>query len=199
MGQAGGFLGAQLAAGLAVLVSLPNTAECVKVGMAAMPLVVLYPTAKRWTGHPQLVLGLTFNWGCFVGWTAATGVIDPLPCLPMYAAGVGWTLLYDTLYAHQDKVDDREVGVKSTALTWGDTKAPLYASASAFGLGMVAQGVVCDVASPYYGFLALATSHLLWQVRTADLDDPENLGERFKSNQTVGALVTAGCLAGVFF
>ena len=76
--QALGFLGAQLTTGLAVLLSLPHVDNCVTIGMASMPLVVAYPLMKRFTNYPQFVLGLTFNWGVLVGWTAVTWPVSDL-------------------------------------------------------------------------------------------------------------------------
>ena len=70
---------------------------------------------------PQLVLGLTFNWGALLGYSAATGgTVDYGVCLPLYGGCVAWTLLYDTLYAHQDKKDDSKLKLRSSALTLGD-------------------------------------------------------------------------------
>ncbi|KAJ2718106.1 Para-hydroxybenzoate--polyprenyltransferase, mitochondrial precursor (PHB:polyprenyltransferase), partial [Coemansia sp. Benny D115] len=98
------FLGAQLAAGLAVLVQLnPYT---IVFCLGSMPLVIMYPFMKRITYWPQLVLGLAYNWGALAGWSAVAGGIDWTVALPLYAAGVSWTLVYDTIYGHQDKRDD---------------------------------------------------------------------------------------------
>lgn len=66
-----------------------------------MGLVCTYPLFKRITWWPQLVLGLTFNWGALLGWAAVTGSQAWSTTLPLYAAGVSWTLVYDTIYAHQ--------------------------------------------------------------------------------------------------
>src|SRR5438045_8313561 len=73
---------------------------------------------KRITYWPQLFLGLNFNWGALLGWAAVTGSIS-WPALLLYAGGICWTLGYDTIYAHQDKLDDARIGVKSTALRLG--------------------------------------------------------------------------------
>lgn len=70
------------------------------VGVSSIILVVSYPLAKRYTYWPQVVLGLTFNWGALLGWAAATGDISLAPLL-LYLAGINWTLVYDTIYAHQ--------------------------------------------------------------------------------------------------
>jgi 4-hydroxybenzoate polyprenyltransferase len=100
VGEAVGFLGAQLSAGLAVLLALPPYA--VGLGFCSVPLFSLYPLAKRFTAYPQAVLGLTFNWGALMGLAATHGALMAWPvALPLYAGGVWWTLLYDTIYAHQ--------------------------------------------------------------------------------------------------
>ena len=112
------FLGAQLTLGLGVLLQLNEFS--VALGAASLPLVAAYPLMKRVTNWPQAFLGLTFNWGALLGWAAAHGSLDLPATLPLYASGVCWTLLYDTVYAHQDKGDDVKVGVKSTALHFGD-------------------------------------------------------------------------------
>lgn len=76
--------------------------------------------------QPQAFLGLTFNWGVLLGYAAVHGSLDLSLVLPLYAHGICWTLVYDTIYAHQDKTDDIVVGIKSTALLFGDqTKAYL--------------------------------------------------------------------------
>jgi 4-hydroxybenzoate polyprenyl transferase len=122
--QAAQFLLLQLMAGLCVLLSLPHVDDCVLWGIASLPLVGVYPLMKRYTHFPQVVLGMTFNWGAILGWVAVRGggeYIDWSIVGPLYVAGIAWTVVYDTLYAHQDKKDDRKLGLKSTALTFGDT------------------------------------------------------------------------------
>jgi 4-hydroxybenzoate polyprenyltransferase len=99
-----------------------------------MGLVVTYPLMKRITYWPQFFLGLAFNWGALVGYSAVLGYCEWSVALPLYVAGIAWTLVYDTIYAHQDKVDDVTVGVKSTALLFGDkTKQYLTVFAIIFG------------------------------------------------------------------
>lgn len=103
-----GYLGLNLAAGLTVLVSL-NT-NSILLGFCSMPLVIAYPLMKRITYAPQFVLGLTFNWGALIGWTAVHGSCSWEHVLPLYGAGVCWTLVYDTLYGYQDRKDDKKLG-----------------------------------------------------------------------------------------
>ncbi|KAB2624067.1 4-hydroxybenzoate polyprenyltransferase [Pyrus ussuriensis x Pyrus communis] len=91
------------------------------LGASSLLLVFSYPLMKRFTFWPQAYPGLTFNWGALLGCAAVKGSVDPTVVLPLYFSGVCWTLLYDTIYAHQDKKDDLKVGVKSTALRFGDS------------------------------------------------------------------------------
>ncbi|KYO42726.1 4-hydroxybenzoate polyprenyltransferase, mitochondrial [Alligator mississippiensis] len=115
------FLGGQLSLALCVLLCLNYYS--IALGAASLSLVITYPLMKRITYWPQLVLGLTFNWGALLGWSAIKGSCDWSVCLPLYFSGVMWTLIYDTIYAHQDKRDDVVIGVKSTALRFKeDTK-----------------------------------------------------------------------------
>jgi len=192
------FLGLQLSAGLGVLLSLPNMQYCLILGISSLPLVATYPLMKRYTNWPQLFLGMTFNWGAFMGWAASHGSLDPSVVLPLYASGVCWTLVYDTLYAHQDKVDDAKLGLKSTALHFGErTKPTLYGFSSMTFIGWNLAGFGAGFSEPVYYIGSFAAfSHLLWQIYSADLEDPENLAYRFKSNNHVGGIMFASCVAG---
>ena len=71
------------------------------LGASSLSVVTVYPLMKRLTDWPQAVLGLAFNWGALLGWSAVAGSTDWSICLPLYAGGVFWTLVYDSIYAHQ--------------------------------------------------------------------------------------------------
>lgn len=130
------FLGVQLSAGLAVLVNL--NLYSILLGASSLSVVVLYPLMKRVTYWPQLVLGFAFNWGAMLGWSAVAGAVDWAVVLPLYAGSILWTLVYDTIYAHQDKTDDVQAGVKSTALLFGDKTKPVLSTFSAGTIGLFA-------------------------------------------------------------
>ena len=192
------FLGAQLALGLGVLVQLNDYSKI--LGASSLALVAAYPAMKRITNYPQAFLGLTFNWGALLGWAAVHGSCDWGAVLPLYASGVAWTLVYDTIYAHQDKHDDAKVGIKSTALHFGkDTKKYLGAFALAGTSALCASGAYVGLDYPFYVGVATATSHLFWQIATVDLDDREDCAAKFRSNSTYGALVFAGIVSGKVF
>ncbi|KAL2132820.1 hypothetical protein VTI74DRAFT_3252 [Chaetomium olivicolor] len=113
------FTGAQLLAGLAVLLQFP--ASCFWYATPSLLLVATYPLAKRVTYYPQFVLGLTFSWGAIMGFPAlgvdllANGAACAGAGL-LYASNVAWTVLYDMIYAHMDIKDDAKAGIKSIAL-----------------------------------------------------------------------------------
>src|SRR5918994_4127209 len=188
------FLALQLLVGLLVLLSFSGFT--IGLALAVMPLVLIYPLMKRITWWPQACLGLTFNWGALVGWSAVTGGLAA-PALTLYVAGFLWTLGYDTIYAHQDKVDDALIGVKSSARFLGAAKPRwlwcFYAAALAL-IGMA--GWLAQMGPRLYLVLALAGAHLAWQVHTLDLDDPRSCLLRFRSNREFGALVFLALLAG---
>jgi 4-hydroxybenzoate polyprenyltransferase len=148
--QAWAFVVVCCAVSFGILITLPPTA--VLLGVLSLGLVAAYPFMKRITWWPQAWLGLTFNWGALLGFAAATGAGPALwrgmapyvvstgdvgflmraladsalawPAGLLYAAGVFWTLGYDTIYAIQDLEDDALAGVKSSARRLGG-QAPL--------------------------------------------------------------------------
>eukprot|EP00946_MAST-07B_sp_MAST-7B-sp1_P000122 g122.t1 len=184
------FLGAQLSCGLAVLMQL-NTYSIV-LGAASLGLVVTYPLAKRFTDFPQAVLGLTFNWGALLGWSAVHGSCEWSIVLPLYASGVAWTLVYDTLYAHQDKIDDRRLGLRSTALFFGESRSALYGFAGVSTTALLVCGASAGLSWPFYCGAVGAGMHMVWQIYSADFDDRKNLNQRFVSNNYVGAMIMSG-------
>lgn len=93
------FLGGLLTTSLGILFQL--NWPCVALGFLSMIPVICYPLAKRYTYWPQSILGLTFNYGALMGYTAVTGHLDPSVTLPLYLSAFCWTMVYDTVYAHQ--------------------------------------------------------------------------------------------------
>jgi 4-hydroxybenzoate polyprenyltransferase len=167
----------------------------VALGASSLLLIAFYPFAKRYTFWPQAVLGLTFKWGALVGWAAVTGALG-LPALVLYAGSVLWTIGYDTIYAHQDKEDDLLVGVKSTALRFGEATARWVASFYAGAVALWgAAGVLAGAGVMFLLALAAAAAQLAWQLRALDIDDPGDCLRRFKSNRIVGWLLLGGLAA----
>ncbi len=188
------FATAQSLVGLAVLVQLPPLA--ILVGLASVPLVLVYPLMKRITWWPQAVLGITFNWGVLVGYAAAAGGLDAAALL-LYAAGIAWTLGYDTIYAHQDKEDDRRVGVRSSALRLGPRTLPwLVVFYAATLLLLAAAGALAGTGVGFWLALPAVAWSLARQLRSLDLDDPADCIRRFRMNRLTGLLVAAALVVG---
>ncbi|XP_032354958.1 4-hydroxybenzoate polyprenyltransferase, mitochondrial isoform X2 [Camelus ferus] len=189
------FLGGQLTLALGVLLCLNYYS--IALGAASLLLVITYPLMKRITYWPQLALGLTFNWGALLGWSAIKGSCDPSVCLPLYFSGIMWTLIYDTIYAHQDKRDDALIGLKSTALRFReDTKQWLSGFSVAMLGALSLVGVNSNQTAPYYAALAAVGVHLVHQIYTLDIHRPEDCWEKFTSNRTIGLMLFLGIVLG---
>ncbi len=106
------FLATLLLFGLLILLQFNMTT--ILLGLLSLPLITTYPLMKRITWWPQAFLGLTFNFGALMGYSAIYGSVDAAALL-LYISGFFWTIAYDTIYAHQDKDDDIMAGIKSTA------------------------------------------------------------------------------------
>ena len=165
------------------------------LGVSSLGLIAIYPFFKRFTFWPQVVLGLTFKWGALVGWAAVYGELSTAP-LVLYAGCVLWTIGYDTIYAHQDKEDDALLGLKSTALRFGDATQDWVGGfyAGAVVLWAVA-GFLAGAHLIFFTALAIVAIALAWQVTTLDIDDPANCLRRFRSNRDVGWGLFLGLIA----
>lgn len=192
--QAKLFMGAQIGVGAAVLLALAEPFAWA-VGIASLVVVAVYPFMKRITSWPQSVLGLAFSWGALMGWAAAFGRLDA-PALLLYAGSILWVIGYDTIYAHQDREDDAIVGVRSTALLFGE-RTPLFLSlfyAAAVAMFALALWSLGAPLLAYAGLAAFAL-HLVWQLRRLDIADPDLCLALFKSNRDAGLIFLAGLMA----
>lgn len=188
------FMVLQALIGLVVLLQFEPFA--IWVGIASLGVVAVYPFMKRVTDWPQAVLGLAFNWGALLGWAAVRGEIG-WPAVCLYVAGILWTLGYDTIYAHQDKDDDRIVGVRSTALRLGTaTRSWLVRFYAGALILMGIAGTLVGLGWPFTLGLAVAAVHAGWQIGTLDIDDARNCLAKFRSNRDFGLIVFAAIVLG---
>jgi 4-hydroxybenzoate polyprenyltransferase len=135
-----------------------------------------------------------------MGFTAATGMVFPLLLVPLYFAGIAWTLHYDTIYAHQDKTDDLLVGIRSTALRLGkDTKLWLRAFSIGTLSHLITAGLSVDQTWPYYLGLIGVGYHLHRQIETVDLNKSESCWSTFASNRITGLIILTSILVGNLF
>jgi len=190
--QATIFMLAQALVGLLVLIQFNRFT--VLTGIASLLVVVIYPFMKRVTYWPQILLGLAFSWGALMGWPAAFGRLD-WPALVLFAGSICWVIGYDTIYAHQDREDDLLIGVKSTALLFGESTPSMLAgfySAAVLLIGaagfMAGGGIIFAI-----GLIAFG-AHLAWQVTRLDIDDPAHCLALFKSNRDAGLILFAAML-----
>ena len=182
--------------GFAVLLSF--NAATIWIGLTSLLLVAVYPFMKRVTYWPQIFLGLAFNWGALLGWTAVRGELAA-PAVFLYLGGIAWTLGYDTIYAHQDKEDDILVGVKSTALRFGAASGRWIAGFyGVLLLALAAAGHLAKLSPLFWIGLVAVAGHLVRQLRAVDFDDPASCLRVFKSNHATGAIVFATLLIGAW-
>ncbi len=175
--------------GLGLLWLLPGQAQL--VALASLLLVAAYPFMKRITWWPQLWLGLTFNWGVPVGWAAAdpaTRAAFPV-MLAVYAAGIFWTLGYDSIYAVQDIEDDELAGVKSSARAMGPWLKPGLLLFYAMTILLLALALWWSAPRWLLPALLPAAAQLLWQAATLAPNDVHSALDRFRSNRLAGALL----------
>jgi 4-hydroxybenzoate polyprenyltransferase len=187
------FLVLQLTAALGILLSFNRFT--IALGAASLVLVFTYPFMKRITYWPQAFLGITFNWGALMGFSAVTGALGA-EAFALYAAGFFWTLGYDTIYAHQDKEDDVRLGVKSSALRLGDETRPYLFAFYGLAIACLAlAGHLAALAWPYFVGLALGLAQLFWQAGKVDLDSSIDCLVKFRTNRNFGLIVLAGLIA----
>lgn len=129
-----------------------------------------------------------------LGWSALYGSCDWSVCLPLYAAGISWTLVYDTIYALQDKKDDIKAGVRSTALRFGKNIKPWLATFSASTVGFLAlAGYINEQGLPFYLVsVGAAAAHFVWQLKTLKVDDVKDASRKFRANAGLGLIVVMG-------
>ena len=183
---------ATLLACIAFLVLIQFNWFTIQVGVASLAIVAIYPFLKRYTNWPQVGLGLAFNWGALLGWTAIKGSIG-WPAALLYVGSICWTIGYDTIYAHQDKKDDESIGLKSTAITFGDN-SPIWIGgfyAAAVTLWLVA-GFLAGAHLIFVTAVVLVSLQMSWQIVTLDVNDPRNCLRRFRSNRDVGIALFLG-------
>ena len=195
--QAAAFMLAQMLTGLLVLMQFNRFT--VVTGLSSLSVIVIYPFMKRITYWPQIVLGLAFSWGALMGWPAAFERLDA-PALVLYAGSIAWVIGYDTIYAHQDREDDLLIGIKSTALLFGDKTRPMLASFYAGAVVLI--GIAGFLAGGQWIFLvglAAFTACLAWQVARLDINDSAHCLKLFKSNRDAGLILFGAMLLDAVF
>ena len=182
---------------LAFLVLIKFNNLTIILALASMPLAFTYPLMKRFTYWPQLFLGITFNYGLVLGWTAIQGEINVVSII-FYLGAIFWTLGFDTIYGYQDIKDDEIIGVKSTSIKFKkNPKLFLNICYLIFVISLVTVGFFMNFKLVYYFFLMVPTLHLFfYQVYNFNFKDPKNSLKIFKSNNLLGIIVLLNILVG---
>jgi len=182
---------------LALIILLTFNIFSILIAISSIILVAIYPLSKRFTWWPQLFLGLTFNWGVLVGYSASKGVLS-WAALTLYIAGISWTLFYDTVYALQDIKDDTAIGVKSTARLFGkNIKIWLIIFLLTFwflvGISILCSSITHNIPKIILSTLGICMLlvHLINQIVRLDISSTKSCLKTFKSNQNAGLILVA--------
>lgn len=168
------------------------------LSVAAVPLIVLYPLAKRVFPVPQLVLSLAWGFAVLISWTAVTAQLEQ-PTWLLWGATVLWTLGFDTVYAMADREDDRRLGINSSALFFGSQSAMAVAVCFAgTALLLAIEGVVMSLGVAYWIALVGAVLGWGWHSWQLCLDYlPGSVyGRIFRQNVWIGFVLLAGMMVG---
>ena len=182
---------------LALLVLLNFNMLTIILAFSSMPLAFAYPLMKRFTYWPQLFLGITFNYGLILGWTAVSDELNLLPVL-FYFGAIFWTLGYDTLYGYQDIKDDEIIGLKSTSIKFKNNPNKfLIICYSVFLFIILTIGLLVNLNKLFYVIFIIIVFHMIYfQIKKLEIKNKLNCLKIFKSNNFLGLLVFLSLMAG---
>ena len=180
---------------LGVLIQFNNLT--ILLGLLSMPLAFTYPLMKRITYWPQLFLGITFNYGLILGWTAINNEINIVPFI-FYLGAVFWTLGYDTIYGFQDIKDDEIIGLKSTSIKFKNNPFTFLTICYIFFLlSLLITGILKELNGIFYFLYIIVVIQMLYfQLKKLDINNSLNCLKIFKSNSYVGLIVLLSLILG---
>lgn len=194
VGQGIAFLLSLLFCGFVILICMNGST--IMLGLMSLPLIALYPLMKRITWWPQAFLGLTFNFGALMGWSAVAGETH-LPALLLYGGCILWTLGYDTIYAHQDKEDDMLAGIKSTALKFGEDSRRWVQGFYVAGFVLIALSALLAHGQIVSVVLMIPALFYMWlMLRSWRENNPQSSLRVFQSNRNMGLLILFAFILG---
>jgi 4-hydroxybenzoate polyprenyltransferase len=165
------------------------------LALVAVGLIIAYPFAKRVTQLPQVVLGAAFSWGIPMAFMETTGKL-PAACWLIFTANLLWTVMYDTQYAMCDRDDDLKIGIKSTAILFGDADRVILGILQAMTLGtLLLLGNGLQLGWPWLAGLATMAACFVWQQTLTWERERLACFLAFRTNQLAGAFVFAGLIA----
>ena len=187
-----------LSIGLFVLLQL--NFPSIILALVIVPLVFLYPLAKRYFFLPQFVLAFTYNWGCLIGWSSLESPSRFTEILLLFFSLVLWTITYDTVYATQDEDDDKSLSLNSSALLFGKYKLVIlnfliilmYSLLMLFGKNLGFNFL-------FFIFLTLQLILNLTDLNCIWKNDPLKSGSYFKRNNYYGIFLLLSIIIGSHF
>jgi len=185
--------GVLLAISLALV--LCTNSRTIWLSFGAVALAACYPFMKRYTYYPQVVLGAAFSWGIPMAFTAQTGEL-PAALWLLYLANLLWTVAYDTYYAMVDRDDDLKVGVKSTAILFGDADRLIIGCLQGLALlCLLLAGARFELGVYYHLGLAVAAGCFAWQLWSTRKREPQACFAAFLHNHWAGLAIFLGIVA----
>ena len=184
---------------LALIVLLNFNTFTIILALGSMPFAFTYPLMKRYTYWPQLFLGITFNYGLILGWTAIKGQVDIIPIL-FYIGAIFWTLGYDTIYGYQDIKDDEIIGLKSTSIKFkSNPYIFLILCYSIFLLLLLNTGYLVELNKLFFLFSITIFIHMFYfQIKKLNIKNPNCCLQIFRSNNLLGLLIYVGLIIGKY-
>ncbi|MEA3304131.1 MAG: 4-hydroxybenzoate octaprenyltransferase [Pseudomonadota bacterium] len=183
---------------LAFMLVLLLNYNTILMSFVAVALAAIYPFMKRYTHMPQLVLGMAFGWAIPMAFTALTNQV-PAVAWVLFVATVVWALIYDTMYAMVDRIDDLKVGIKSTAILFGSYDRLIIGLLQLLMLGLLLwAGSLVGRGGWYWlgvGMAALLFLYQQWLIRKRE---PDACFKAFLNNNYVGMVVFAGLFLDYF-
>jgi 4-hydroxybenzoate polyprenyltransferase len=165
----------------------------------AVALAACYPFMKRYTHVPQLVLGAAFAWGIPMAFTAQTGELPPPAAWLLYIGVLIWTVAYDTFYAMVDREDDLKIGVKSTAILFGDDDKVITAMLQVcVVIVLLMAGPRFEMSFIYYAGVIAASGLFIYQQQLIRYRETDKCFKAFLNNNWVGAVIFAGIVLHYF-
>ncbi len=178
--------------GVSFLLVLCTNTPTILLSFGGLALAATYPFMKRYTYYPQVVLGAAFSWGMPMAFTAETGSV-PAAAWLLYIANLLWTVGYDTYYAMTDREDDLKVGVKSTAILFGEADRVIILTLQCLALGcLLLAGSHFELGGWFHLGLLAAAACFVWEFWYTRNRDPQRCFKAFLHNHWAGLAIFIG-------
>ena len=178
--------------GASFLLVLCTNTPTILLSFGGLALAATYPFMKRYTYYPQVVLGAAFSWGMPMAFTAETGSV-PAAAWLLYIANLLWTVGYDTYYAMTDREDDLKVGVKSTAILFGDADRVIILTLQGLALVcLLLAGSHFELGGWFHLGLLAAAACFVWEFWYTRNRDPQRCFKAFLHNHWAGLAIFIG-------